>query len=81
MNLVSGELIAIKVLSVSDGDQAELDEIKKEISIMQELSHPNIVQYLGAELYQVCLKPPFRLTSHVCVRAPLVFCSLAALLI
>ncbi|CAM9650337.1 unnamed protein product [Discosporangium mesarthrocarpum] len=49
MNEMSGGLIAIKVLPVPDSDK-EVHQLFQEITLMRNLSHPNIVSYLGAEI-------------------------------
>lgn len=48
LNEDSGDLIAVKVLSLHNPDTAE--PLYKEIELMQKLRHPNIVCYLGAEV-------------------------------
>ncbi|CAM9828208.1 unnamed protein product [Scytosiphon promiscuus] len=48
LNEESGDLIAVKVLSLKNADQAE--ELYTEIELMRQLTHPNIVCYLGAEV-------------------------------
>lgn len=42
------DLIAVKQLSLRNADQAE--ELYTEIELMRQLTHPNIVCYLGAEV-------------------------------
>lgn len=60
LNEESGDLIAVKVLSLKNADQAE--ELYTEIELMRQLTHPNIVCYLGAEVggsrKGVCRKRP-----------------------
>ncbi|CBJ32979.1 hypothetical protein Esi_0399_0011 [Ectocarpus siliculosus] len=48
LNEDSGDLIAVKLLSLKNADQAE--ELYTEIELMRQLTHPNIVCYLGAEV-------------------------------
>lgn len=48
LNEENGDLIAVKVLSLSDADTAE--PLYREIELMRQLKHPNIVSYLGAEV-------------------------------
>lgn len=53
LNLDTGAMLAVKVLTVPDGTQkgqGVLEEIHREIDLMSSLSHANIVQYLGAEV-------------------------------
>ena len=51
LNEDSGDLIAVKLLSLKNADQAE--ELYTEIELMRQLTHPNIVCYLGAEVMRV----------------------------
>lgn len=48
LNEDSGDLIAVKVLSLKRADAAE--PLYREIELMRQLTHPNIVCYLGAEV-------------------------------
>ena len=48
LNEESGDLIAVKMLPLADADAAET--LYKEIELMRQLSHRNIVSYLGAEV-------------------------------
>lgn len=48
LNEDSGDLIAVKVLSLKHADAAE--PLYREIELMRQLTHPNIVCYLGAEV-------------------------------
>lgn len=48
LNEESGDLIAVKMLPLADEDSAET--LYKEIELMRQLSHRNIVSYLGAEV-------------------------------
>lgn len=48
LNEDSGDLIAVKVLSLQNADAAE--PLYREIELMRQLTHPNIVCYLGAEV-------------------------------
>lgn len=52
MNLDSGELLAVKevaiaVNSASKITQDQITELEKEVNLLKNLSHPNIVRYLG----------------------------------
>ena len=47
MNTVTGESLAIKQLVLVDGSGEEVKRLQKEIDVMEDLSHPNIVRYNG----------------------------------
>lgn len=52
LNEDSGDLIAVKVLSLQNADAAE--SLYREIDLMRNFTHPNIVCYLGAEVREGC---------------------------
>ncbi|XP_022725177.1 serine/threonine-protein kinase 10-A isoform X2 [Durio zibethinus] len=43
----TSELVAIKVISLSEGEEG-YEEIRGEIEMLQQCSHPNVVRYLGS---------------------------------
>ncbi|RYY70735.1 hypothetical protein EON63_22305, partial [archaeon] len=45
LNERTGELLAIKQLMLCDGSEKEVEELQKEITVMWELDHENIVRY------------------------------------
>lgn len=47
MNEATGELLAVKQLSLAEGTKAEVLLLRKEIQVMWDLDHKNIVRYLG----------------------------------
>ena len=47
MNERTGELLAVKQLSLMDGSSEDVASLQKEISVMWHLDHSNIVRYLG----------------------------------
>ncbi|KAJ7515528.1 hypothetical protein O6H91_22G016800 [Diphasiastrum complanatum] len=46
-DLKTSELVAIKVISLSQGEEG-YDEIRGEIEMLQQCNHPNVVRYLGS---------------------------------
>jgi hypothetical protein len=55
LNQKTGELLAIKQMYLTDGSQKEVEELQKEINVMWELDHENIVRYLGTSRNEKCL--------------------------
>lgn len=47
LNEKTGELLAVKQLCITDGTDDDVRLLRKEISVMWELNHINIVRYLG----------------------------------
>ncbi|KAL0386105.1 UNVERIFIED_CONTAM: Serine/threonine-protein kinase dst1 [Sesamum radiatum] len=43
----TSELVAVKVISLSEGEEG-YEEIRGEIEMLQQCSHPNVVRYLGS---------------------------------
>eukprot|EP00602_Paraphysomonas_sp_CaronLab_P003700 CAMPEP_0185031852 /NCGR_PEP_ID=MMETSP1103-20130426/19527_1 /TAXON_ID=36769 /ORGANISM="Paraphysomonas bandaiensis, Strain Caron Lab Isolate" /LENGTH=1150 /DNA_ID=CAMNT_0027567519 /DNA_START=161 /DNA_END=3610 /DNA_ORIENTATION=- len=50
MNCATGELLAVKQISLVDGTDEEVSSLRREIDLMQNLSHPNIVRYVGTSV-------------------------------
>lgn len=48
----TGDIVAVKVIPLGDSD--EVAEIQKEIAMLKECNHPNVVQYLVRFLASVC---------------------------
>ncbi|KAJ0724989.1 putative protein kinase STE-STE20-Pl family [Helianthus annuus] len=46
-DLQTSEMVAIKVISLSEGEEG-YEEIRGEIEMLQQCSHPNVVRYLGS---------------------------------
>lgn len=40
----TGELVAIKIIPL--GDASEMEEVQREITMLQECNHPNVVRYM-----------------------------------
>ncbi|RKP03918.1 hypothetical protein CXG81DRAFT_8896, partial [Caulochytrium protostelioides] len=49
LNIESGAVVAVKQIRTHDVPKAELKIIRAEITLLKELSHPNIVSYVGFE--------------------------------
>lgn len=60
VNLDSGEELAVKEIRFADLSSAPhlIKTIKDEMSVMERLSHPNIVQYYGIEVHRDKVNPP-----------------------
>ena len=50
------EVVAVKVIPVGEHD--EISEIQKEIDMLKECNHPNVVQYLVSNRLLACLPLP-----------------------
>ncbi|XP_076917285.1 serine/threonine-protein kinase 1-like isoform X2 [Bidens hawaiensis] len=46
-DLQTSEMVAVKVISLSEGEEG-YEEIRGEIEMLQQCSHPNVVRYLGS---------------------------------
>lgn len=44
----TGELVAIKRIPLDEGDVEALEDLRREIGILRDCAHPNIVNYYGA---------------------------------
>ena len=50
LNEDDGSLMAVKELTFSAGSKAAGDEVRQEVELLRNLSHTNIVRYLGTEI-------------------------------
>lgn len=50
----TSELVAIKVISLTEGEEG-YEDIRGEIEMLQQCSHPNVVRYLGSYQGEECL--------------------------
>ena len=50
LNTDSGELMAVKQMSLEEVSSKELSTLENEISLLRSLQHPNIVRYIGTEV-------------------------------
>ena len=48
LNIETGETVAIKRVELTGIPQTELNNLEQELTLLQKLNHPNIVQYVGA---------------------------------
>ena len=46
VDAVSGEVVAIKVISLADQPAEDFKQIEKEIEFLAACDHPNVVRYL-----------------------------------
>ena len=49
VDAVSGEVVAIKVISLADQPAEDFKQIEKEIEFLAACDHPNVVRYLVSE--------------------------------
>ncbi|QLG70803.1 hypothetical protein HG535_0A07450 [Zygotorulaspora mrakii] len=54
VNLDNGEILAVKEIKIQDSKTMEkfFPSIKEEMSVLEMLNHPNIVQYFGVEVHR-----------------------------
>lgn len=53
----NGDIVAVKVIPL--GDKDEVAEIQKEIAMLKECNHPNVVRYLVCNFSSVAFYSPF----------------------
>eukprot|EP00193_Tetraselmis_chui_P003626 CAMPEP_0177753396 /NCGR_PEP_ID=MMETSP0491_2-20121128/1440_1 /TAXON_ID=63592 /ORGANISM="Tetraselmis chuii, Strain PLY429" /LENGTH=314 /DNA_ID=CAMNT_0019268683 /DNA_START=121 /DNA_END=1065 /DNA_ORIENTATION=+ len=47
-DLVTGEVVAVKIIPLSAQEEEGFAEIQREVHVLQECNHPNVVRYLGS---------------------------------
>jgi len=69
----TNEVVAIKIVSLDETDQG-LESIRKEISVLKECNHPNIVRYYGSYFKDdyLWVRPPTLLLGGVGRRGMLI---------
>ena len=72
----TGEFVAIKVIQLGEGDK--IADIQKEISMLSECNHPNVVRYIVSLSNLGCAKSPLTRLSAA-VSSP-TFCSFNAVM-
>lgn len=55
MNLVTGELMAVKCVELTDIAKEELEEIQNEVALLRQLKHRHVVQYIGTHSIETSL--------------------------
>lgn len=53
VNTESGQLLAMKELSVGVGDRRALQRAANELKVLEGIAHPHLVRYYGCELHRV----------------------------
>lgn len=53
VNTESGQLLAMKELSVGAGDRRALQRAANELRVLEGVLHPHLVRYYGCELHRV----------------------------
>ncbi|GIM11358.1 hypothetical protein Vretimale_14891, partial [Volvox reticuliferus] len=48
VDALTGDIVAIKVIPVTEEDREEFKQIQREINFLAECNHPNVVRYLGS---------------------------------
>ena len=70
-NLDTGEMMAVKQMSVQEKDTGTLQTICDEIGIFQRVNHENIVKFLGLEVHHVSMRLVYPLPSPPLCFSPL----------
>lgn len=55
LNIESGELMAVKQMSLDEVSSRELSSLENEINLLRNMRHPNIVRYIGTEVNPTAL--------------------------
>lgn len=53
VNTESGQLLAMKELSIGAGDRRALQRAANELQVLEGVVHPHLVRYYGCELHRV----------------------------
>lgn len=69
-NTETGHIMAVKQLDISGSSDATVEAVEREVRLLRDLDHPNIVRYLGTERFQNTLSIFFEFIPGVRTRPP-----------